>query len=179
MNKKFVLIIAAFTITVPGFFLFSYMFLGVFSGVERSDVKNFSIAVYAGDHSGDYNKTGEQVVKTQRLLASFASPCEPVLIYYDSAITTGKPYLKSAGGCIAEKNLPKHVIQALAEQQRRLIEIKIDSGYRFTVYAQTAIALRKIWTELARVTDSGKELKFPLVQIVRATGENEFYIGRP
>jgi len=179
LNKKFILIIAAFTITVPGFFLFSYLFLGVFSGVERSDLKNFSIAVYAGDHSGDYNKTGEQVVKTQRLLASFASPCEPVLIYYNSAITTGKPYLKSAGGCIAEKNLPKHVVQALTEQQRHLVEIKIDSGYKFTVYAQTAIALRKIWTELARVTDSGKELKFPLVQIVRATGENEFYIARP
>lgn len=177
MNKKFVLIIAAFTVTVPGFFLFSYLYLGVFSGVERSDKQNFSAVVYAGEHRGDYNKTGEQVVKTQRLLQSFAMPCEPVLIYFDSAITVGKPYLKSAGGCITEKNIPPHVLTALNRENRIPVKIHIEAGYKFSVYAQTAIALRKVWTEIARVTDSGKEVKYPLVQIVRESGQNDFFLG--
>lgn len=177
MNKKFILIIAAFTITVPGFFIFSYIYLGVFSSAERSEGQTFAATVYAGEHRGDYNKTGESVVQTRRLLQSFALPCEPVLIYFENAITMGKPYLRSAGGCITEKNLPAHVLKALASEGKKPFVLNIGPAYKFTIYAQTAIALRKIWTELARITDTGRELKFPLVQIVRPNGDNDFFIG--
>jgi hypothetical protein len=177
LNKKFILIIAAFTITVPGFFIFSYIYLGVFSGATRSEGQTFAATVYAGEHRGDYNKTGEQIVQTRRLLQSYALPCEPVLVYFENAITVGKPNLKSAGGCITEKNLPAHVVKDLAAQGKKPYEIKITPAYKFTIYAQTAIALRKIWTELARLTDAGRELQFPLVQIVRPNGDNDFFIA--
>lgn len=178
MNKKFILIILVFTVTVPGFFLFSYWFLGVFSGVTQSDVKNFSTTFYGIEHQGDYNKTGEGVVKTMRLLESYAFPCAPILLYRDNAITVGKIYLKSVGGCITDNNLPAHVVKALNNAKMLRYDVRIETGYRFATYAQTAIALRKVWPEIARLTDKGDELKFPLVQLVKPTGDNEFLIAR-
>lgn len=177
MNRKFILIIAGFTITVPGFFLFSYWYLGIFSSIEGAPLQPFVARVYAAEHSGDYNKTGEKVVQTRRLLKSYALPCQPVLIYHDNAIVTGKAYLKSSGGCITDEKLPAHVEAALRQNGMNAVSLKIPSGYQFKTYAQTAVALRKVWPEIARLTDKGAVLKFPLVHLVRDDGTNEFLIG--
>jgi hypothetical protein len=177
MTKKFVLIIAAFTITVPGFFLFSYWFLGIFSGMTTSAIRDFHLTFYAGRHYGDYNKTGEEVVKTRRLLLSHGLPCKPVLVYFDNAINVGKPYLKSAGGCENNSELPKKVLDLLAAAKIEKMTVDISTGYKLSTYAQTAVALRKSWTELARLSDAGVELTFPMVQLVHENGDNEFIIA--
>jgi len=178
LNKKFILIIAFFTITVPGFFIFSYWFLGIFGSFERSEVTGYRILAHAAAHTGDYNKTGEQVVKLRRIFLSYALPCEPVLIYYDSVAEKGKPYLRSAGGCISEDKIPPHVLKELEAAGSRAIEVRVDRGIRFTIRAQTAVALRKIWPEIIRMTDAGTALKFPLVQRIYDDGRSEFVIGR-
>lgn len=178
MNRKFILIMLVFTLTVPGFFIFSYWHLGIFSDMTVTELKGTRVAAIVRNRSGDYNKTGEEVVRVKRLLASYALPCEPVLIYFDSAITTGKPYLKSAGGCITEEKIPAHVQVELNKQDMRPIEVRIGAGYRLAMKAQTAVALRKVWTEIARITERGTELRYPLVQLVRESGLNEFYIGK-
>jgi len=177
MNKKFILIITAFTLTVPGFFIFSYWYLGIFSGVEVTGLGGYSAVVYGGQHQGDYNKTGGEVVKTRRLLQTLATECQPVLIYFENAMTTGKPNLRSAGGCILEAKPAAHVLAALKKDGREAINVEIKKGYRLTTYAQTAVALRKVWTELARLVDKGIVLRFPLVQLVRENGDSEFLIG--
>ncbi|HNJ67477.1 MAG TPA: hypothetical protein PKW28_16400, partial [Turneriella sp.] len=43
--------------------------------------------------------------------------------------------------------------------------------------AQTAVGLRKVWTEIARLSEQGRQLQFPLVQRIREDGTNEFLIG--
>lgn len=177
MNKKFMLVIAAFTLTVPGFFLFSYWYLGIFSSVEISEITDYNAVVYAGRHQGDYNKTGGEVVKTRKLVMANGLACEPVLVYFENAITVGKPNLHSAGGCVVNGALLPHVLQALRDQNREKISLKIHKGYRLKTYAQTAVALRKVWTELARLSDKGINLQFPLVQLVRENGDSEFLIG--
>lgn len=177
MNKKFVLIIAAFTITVPGFFLFSYWFLGIFSSMEIQPLKDFKLVVYAGEHNGDYNKTGEKVVLTRKLLLSHSIECKPVLIYQENAITTGKPYLRSLGGCGTAQTPPAQVITEMSKTGIRRYEFDIRSGYRLKTYAQTAVALRKVWNEIARLTEKGVDLKFPLLHIVHDDGTNEFVIA--
>jgi hypothetical protein len=177
LNKKFILIIAFFTITVPGFFIFSYWYLGIFGSFERSEVTGYHFIAHAAPHTGDYNKTGEQVVKLRRILLSYALPCEPVLIYYDNVAEKGKPYLRSAGGCISEDRIPPHVLKELAAVGSRAIAIRIDHGARFIIHAQTAVALRKIWPEIIRMADAGAGLKFPLVQRIYDDGRSEFVIG--
>lgn len=177
MNKKFLLIIVAFTLTVPGFFIFSYWHLGVFSSVDVAPLTPYSAVLYGGRHQGDYNKTGGEVVKTKQLLKRFGAECEPVLVYFENAMNTGKPNLRSAGGCIVGTNLPASVQAALKEEGRESITLDIKKGYRLTTYAQTAVALRKVWTELSRLVDKGNVLKFPLVQLVRENGNSEFLIG--
>lgn len=177
MNKKFILIIAAFTITVPGFFLFSYWFLGIFSGMDIQPLKDFKLVVYASEHNGDYNKTGEKVVQTRKLLLSYAIPCKPVLVYYENAITTGKPYLRSLGGCSVSEILPAHVTAAMSKNGIQRYEFDIRNGYTLKTYAQTAIALRKVWNEIARLSDKGVDLKFPLLHMVHDDGTNEFVIA--
>ncbi len=177
MNKKFILIIAAFTLTVPGFFIFSYWYLGIFSAVEITEVRDYTATVYAGRHQGDYNKTGGEVVKTKRLLESLFLACEPVLVYFENAITTAKPNLQSAGGCIVPAVVTPAVAKILKAQGREPIQIAIGEGYRLKTYAQTAVALRKIWTELARLSDKGVVLRFPLVQLIRENGDSEFLIA--
>lgn len=168
----------AFTLTVPGFFIFSYWHLGIFADMAVADLGEAHISAVVRNHAGDYNKTGEEVVRVKRLLASYALPCEPILIYFDNAITTGKPYLKSAGGCITEQKIPAHVWAELRQQDMIAHETIIRAGFRFTMKAQVAVALRKVWTEIARITDRGTELRFPLVQIVRENGQNDFYISK-
>ena len=177
MNKKFILIIAAFTITVPGFFLFSYWFLGIFSSMETRPLKDFKLVIYAAENNGDYNKTGEKVVLTRKLLLSYAIACKPVLVYQENAITTGKPYLRSLGGCSVSEALPVHVVTALSKAGMRRYEFAIPKGLTLTTYAQTAIALRKVWNELARLSEKGVELKFPLIHSVHDDGTNEFSIA--
>jgi hypothetical protein len=177
VNKKFIVIIAAFTITVPGFMLFSYWYLGIFSSMSASAVVKYSASAYVGLHNGDYNKTGEQVVKTSRILRSYAFNCKPILIYFENAISVGKPYLKSAGGCIVESAIPPHVVQALKKNGVEVQKFVIPVGQRLATYGQTAVGLRKVWTELARLTDRGVQLKFPLLQIIHENGENEFLIA--
>lgn len=179
MNKKFWLIITAFTISVPGFIVFSYWYLGIFSSITVVESTPQKFTVYAADHSGDYNKTGEHVVRTSRILASYAFSCKPILIYFDSVITTGKPYLRSAGGCVVDAMLPKHVVQELAQQKITARTLDFKKPYKLSMYGQTAVALRKVWVEIARLTDKHIELKFPLVQLVHATGENDFLVDRP
>lgn len=176
MNKKFILIIAAFTITVPGFFLFSYWFLGIFSSMEIQPVKDFKLVVYAAENAGDYNKTGEKVVQTRKLMMSYAIVCKPVLVYQDNAITTGKPYLRSLGGCSVSESLPAHVLAALSKAGMKRYEFDIQKGYTLKTYAQTAVALRKVWNEIARLSEKGVELKFPLLHMVHDDGTNEFVI---
>lgn len=177
MNKKFILIITAFTLTVPGFFLFSYWHLGIFSSVAVNPLDGYSAVFYGGHHQGDYNKTGGEVVKTRRLLQSLATECQPVLVYFENAMTTGKPNLRSAGGCILQSQPAGQVLAALKKDGREPIQLEIKKGYRLTTYGQTAVALRKVWTELSRLVDKGKVLKFPLVQLVRENGDSEFLIG--
>jgi hypothetical protein len=89
-------------------------------------------------------------------------------------MTTGKPNLRSAGGCILEAKPAEHVLAALKKDGREAISIEIKKGYRLKTYAQTAVALRKVWTELARLVDKGVVLRFPLVQLVRENGDSEF-----
>jgi len=178
-NKKFWLVITVFTISVPGFIIFSYWFLGIFSSITVSEVGAQKFTLWVGDHSGDYNKTGENVVKVSRIFASYALSCKPALIYFENAITTGKPYLKSAGGCIVgDEKLPAHVEKELLAMKSRKLTLEMQQAYKFTMYAQTAVALRKVWVEIARLTDKQREVKFPLIQIVQATGDNDFYLGR-
>ncbi len=178
MNKKFLLIIVAFTLTVPGFFIFSYWHLGVFSSVEVAPLTgSYSAVLYGGRHQGDYNKTGGEVVKTKRLLINLGAECEPVLVYFENAMNTAKPNLRSAGGCIIATNAAPNLVAALKKEGREAITLDIKKGYRLTTYAQTAIALRKVWTELARLVDKGTVLRFPLVQLVRPNGDSEFLIG--
>ena len=177
MNKKFILIIAAFTITVPGFFLFSYWYLGIFSNFEIASAENFQVAFYGAEHSGDYNKTGEKVVQTKRLLKAHAVECLPVLVYRDNAITTGKPYLRSWGGCILSEKLPAYVVTDLAKNGMNRHEFSFARGYRLRTYAQTAVALRKAWTEIARLSEHGANLDFPLFHRVHEDGTSEFYIA--
>jgi hypothetical protein len=177
MNKKFILVIVAFTLTVPGFFLFSYWYLGIFSSVDITEIDNFDAVIYAGRHQGDYNKTGGEVVKTRKIVMANGLVCEPVLVYFENAITTGKPNLHSAGGCRVNGAILPHVLQALRDQNREKIVLKVQKGYRLKTYAQTAVALRKVWTELARLSDKGINLKFPLVHLVRENGDSEFLIG--
>lgn len=177
MNKKFILIITAFTLTVPGFFLFSYWHLGVFSGFEVAPLAPYKTVFYGGRHQGDYNKTGGEVVRTKRLLKELGAECTPVLVYFENAMTTGKPNLRSAGGCISDTNLSAGAKATLSKEGRETITLDIKKGYRLTTYAQTAIALRKVWTELARLVDKGVVLRFPLVQLVHENGNSEFLIG--
>lgn len=177
MNKKFLLIIVAFTLTVPGFFIFSYWHLGVFSSVDVAPLTAYQAVLFGGRHQGDYNKTGGEVVKTKKLLKSLGAECEPVLVYFENAMNTAKPNLRSAGGCIVGTKLPASVQSALKKDGREAITLDIKKGYRLTTYAQTAVALRKVWTELARLADKGNVLKFPLVQLVRENGNSEFLIG--
>jgi hypothetical protein len=39
------------------------------------------------------------------------------------------------------------------------------------------VGLRKVWTEIARLSEQGTELQFPLVQRIYEDGTNEFVIG--
>ncbi len=177
MNKKFILIIAVFTITVPGFFLFSYWFLGIFSSIEVSPLTDFHRTVFAAEHAGDYNKTGEKVVATRNFLLSYAIQCEPVLVYQQNAITTAKANLRSLGGCSTTEALPAHVAAAMPKAGITRHEFEIRRGYRFKTYAQTAIALRKAWNEVARLSEKGVALEFPLLHVVHADGMNEFAVA--
>jgi hypothetical protein len=63
MNKKFILIMLAFTLTVPGFFIFSYWHLGIFADMTVTNLQEKHLTAIVRNHSGDYNKTGEEVVK--------------------------------------------------------------------------------------------------------------------
>lgn len=177
MNKKFILIIVAFTVTVPGFFLFSYWFLGIFSSMEVTPLKNFKLDIYAAEHQGDYNKVGEKVVMTRKILMSYAIACKPVIVYHENAITTGKPYLRSLGGCSTAEIPPAHVVTAMLKAGIRRHEFNISSGYTLKTYAQTAVALRKVWNEIARLSEKGVDLKFPLLHLVHEDGTNEFAIA--
>jgi hypothetical protein len=176
-NKRFWLVIAIFTFTVPGFMLFSYWYLGIFSAVRISPAGALDLSVIGGQVAGDYNKTGAEVVKTRRLFEANGFGCEPVLVYFDNAITTGKPYLRSVGGCVLLSDLPENLLQELLKQGRQKYRVKFVRSVRIETYAQTAVGLRKVWTEIARFSEQGRQLKFPLVQRIRADGTNEFLIG--
>ncbi len=176
-NKRFWLLIAVFTLTVPGFIFFSYWYLGIFSAVRISAAGAFALRVIGGEVAGDYNKTGAEVVKTRQILAANGFSCDPVLVYYENAITTGKPYLRSAGGCVVEKELPDNLLKDMLRQGRQEFRVEFARGVRIETYAQTAVGLRKVWTEIARLTEQGRQLTFPLVQRIREDGTNEFLIG--
>ena len=176
-NKKFWLVIAVFTLTVPGFILFSYWYLGIFSAVRISPASALDLTVIGGQVTGDYNKTGAEVVKTRQLLEANGFTCDPVLVYYENAITTGKPYLRSAGGCILAKELPENLLKDLLRKGRQRHRVEFARSVRIETYAQTAVGLRKVWTEIARLSEQGRQLQFPLVQRIREDGTNEFLIG--
>lgn len=177
-NKKFWLIIAFFTLTVPGFMLFSYWYLGIFSPVQVSDsAEKIELVLIGGRVNGDYNKTGQEVVKTRRLLLEQGFPCEPILVYFDNAITTGKAYLRSMGGCIMPPNLPPQLLQTLLQTGREKHSIIMPRAIRIRTYAQTAVALRKVWKEIARLSEQNRKLVFPLVQRIGDDGGNDFLIG--
>ncbi|MFZ5630432.1 MAG: hypothetical protein ACOY5B_14975 [Spirochaetota bacterium] len=176
-NKRFWFTIGIFTLTVPGFILFSYWYLGIFSPVRLSAASQHNLTVIGGEVSGDYNKTGAEVVKTRRLLEANGFACEPVLIYYENAITTGKPYLRSVGGCSLPTDLPARLSQELLRDGRQKRTVQFARGVRIETYAQTAVGLRKVWTEIARLSEQGRQLQFPLVQRIRDDGTNEFLIG--
>jgi hypothetical protein len=176
-NKRFWLVIGVFTLTVPGFMIFSYWYLGIFSSVRLTPAREFEMTIIGGEVAGDYNKTGAEVVKTRRLLEDNGFSCEPALVYYENAITTGKPYLRSAGGCLLPKGLPEKLLKALLRDGREKRTVQFARGVRMEIYAQTAVGLRKVWTEIARLTEQGRQLQFPLVQRIRDDGTNEFLIG--
>lgn len=176
-NRRFWLTLAVFTLAAPGFILFSYWYLGIFSQVRITPASSLEWSILAGGVAGDYNKTGAEVVKTRRLLEANGFPCEPVLVYLENAITTGKPYLRSAGGCILPKDLPANLLADFLRQGRQKHIVRFARGVRIETYAQTAVGLRKVWTEIARLSEQGRQLQFPLVQRVREDGTNEFLIG--
>lgn len=176
-NRKFWLAIALFTLTVPGFILFSYWYLGIFSSMEISEISDQEFTIAGGEVVGDYNKTGAEVVKTRRLFLEAGRKCEPVLLYSNNAITTGKPYLRSVGGCVLSSALTADQQKLLGNEKIQIQQVKIARGLRLRTYGQTAVALRKSWTEIARLTEQGNELVFPLVQLVRDDGTNDLLIA--
>lgn len=168
---------AVFTLLVPGFIIFSYWYLGIFSGVRIAPSGAIDVTLIGGEVMGDYNKTGAEVVKTRHLLEANGFACDPVLVYYENAITTGKLYLHSVGGCALAKDLPESLLKDLLRQGRQKHAVRFARGVRIETYAQTAVGLRKVWTEIARLTEQGRQLQFPLVQRIRADGTNEFLLG--
>jgi hypothetical protein len=176
-NKRFWLVIGIFTLTVPGFMIFSYWYLGIFSSVRLTPATEFEMTIIGGEVAGDYNKTGAEVVKTRRLLEANGFVCEPALVYYQNAITTGKPYLRSLGGCLLPKDVPARLLGELIRSGREKRTVEFSRSLRIKTYAQTAVGLRKVWTEIARLSEQGTKLQFPLVQRIYEDGTNEFVIG--
>lgn len=178
-NKKFWLVIAFFTLAVPGFMLFSYWYLGIFSPVQITETsEKIELTLIGGRINGDYNKTGQEVVKTRHLLLEQGFPCDAVLVYFDNAINTGKAYLRSMGGCLLPNNLPPQLLQSFLQAGREKQSIVISDAIRLRTYAQTAVALRKAWRELARLAEQNRRLVFPLVQRIGEDGDSEFLIGK-
>ncbi|HRP69478.1 MAG TPA: hypothetical protein PLY93_08105 [Turneriella sp.] len=176
MNKKFILIMLFFTLTVVGFFIFSYLFLGVFSDFKRTQNVSFNAVVYAGVHEGDYNKTGKEVVETRNIFLANGLTCTPILVYYDDVQKVGKPYLKSLGGCSAEKEPPTEVIKILREKNKMRYTFSLKRADQFSIYGQTAVVLRKIWPELVHLSEKGAKFKFPVLQVVHDNGDSDFYV---
>ncbi|MCX7634019.1 MAG: hypothetical protein N2Z22_11875 [Turneriella sp.] len=169
-NRRFWVIVLVFTISVPGFMVFSYWHLGVFSSVEMALAEEKSLMMLVKPTRGDASKAAAAASELNRLFHSMGKRCTPVLVYFDDPQKTIKANLRAAGGCIAQEKF--FIVDPAAEWQT----ITLRKHLVLTTYAQTAVALRKVWRKLYGLRTQ-YDWQLPLVQVVQADGTNEFRIA--
>jgi hypothetical protein len=178
MNKKFLLIIVtAFTLTVPGFL---YFFILAFRCVQQRRRRTGLSALQrrsstAASHQGDYNKTGGEVVKTKQTAAkdSRQPNASRYSIYFENAMNTGKPNLRSAGGCIRRQRIcPQSMCRRHLKEEGRE---SITHRYQKRLSASPLMRRQLLRSEKSGLNSRALStkvivLKFPLVQLVRENG---------
>lgn len=174
---RFWLVIGFFTLTVPGFILYSYWHLGVFSSIAMKPVANQKFILIGGASQGDYNNTGAEVVKTRDFFNAASLHCRPALLYQDNPAKIVKPQLRSFGGCLVDENDAGAYLRQLKASGRLQATALFQDGMQISMYGQTAVALRRGIGEIERLTKEGRNPTYPLLQLVEDDGTNHFFIS--
>ena len=169
-----------FFILAPGFFIFSYWFLGFFNSIETYREKRNLITAIVKPHQGDYVKSGGPVMDMIMAFQKAELRCDPIIIYRDDPQTTIKGLLNSEGGCIlSEDQIPttfKAAFPKFAEEKIQIVTLAPEPALRLTIKGHPALALRKILAHVNELQANEKIQGFPIIQTVRADGRLDYWI---
>lgn len=158
-KHKFILLMLFFTITVPGFLVFSAWQMGLFKTPEPS-LHNYAAQNFIGlPHRGEYQKAGEKISHLYRLFLEKKLACVTAAILHDDPEKVVKNMLRSSGGCISTE-IPKD-LQAPYER----ITIPAGEYLQVTMNAHPSVALRKGYGHLIKASrEKNLKVVFPIIQ---------------
>ena len=131
---------------VPGLFIFVFYYTGAFHTVYIRETKKQAINIIGYIYMGNYQKTGEAIIKAKNVLHKYGQPCVPVAVFYSDESKVITKLRKSIGGCVITNQVALSKTLDIASEQLVWTQIDATDAVEATISsAHPAIAKIKVF----------------------------------